>query len=353
MGARLKYEANSSPKFTMGKGVNHMAQPIIVEEYRGGNLENTHQGMICIVNDKKEVIYEKGDINQKVFYRSAMKPIQAIPVFTTDVIEKYNITDKEAALFTASQRGEQYHQDGLESLLKKLDLQESMLICGASYPLNEEPKRQYNWDHKPKRKLLHNCAGKHLGMLAYVREKGLDVEHYADPNYPLQQDVLKYVSELSETPLDEINHGVDGCGLPIYGVPLKNMAISYLKFAAPDLLDDDTTKQAVVSIGEVMNKHPEIVASHHFICTALLEDQNIVAKGGAQGVYCLSLKKERISIALKVLSGSELVWPILVAEILEKINYSNKDTIARLREIRSDVILNDDGDPIGATKVIL
>lgn len=330
-----------------------MSQPIIVEEYRGGNLENVHQGIICIVNDKKEVIYEKGDINEKVFYRSAMKPIQAIPVFTTDVIEKYKLTDSEAALFTASQRGERYHQEGLESMLNKLDFKESLLVCGASYPLNEEPKRQYNWDHKPKRKLLHNCAGKHLGMIAYTREKGLDVEHYADPDSPLQQEVLNYVSEFSETPLSEINHGVDGCGLPIYGVPLKNMAISYLKFAATDLIEDETTKHAAMRIGEVMNKHPEIVASHHFICTALLKDPNIVAKGGAQGVYCLSLKKERISIALKVLSGSELVWPILVAEILEKINYDNKDTIARLRDIRSDAILNDDGDPIGETKVIL
>lgn len=330
-----------------------MEQPIIVEEYRGGNLENTHQGMICIVNDKKEVIYEKGAINQNVFYRSAMKPIQAIPVFTTDVIEKYGLTDFEAALFTASQRGESYHQEGLESLLEKLDLKESSLICGASYPLNEEPNRQYNWDHKPKRKLLHNCAGKHLGMIAYAREKGLDIDTYADPEGPLQQEVLKYVSELSETPLSDITHGVDGCGLPIYGVPLKNMAVSYLKFADPDLIGDEKTTHAVMRIGEVMNKNPEIVASHHFICTALLKDPNIVAKGGAQGVYCLSLRKEKISIALKVLSGSELVWPVLVAEILEKINYDNKETIARLRDIRSDDILNDDGDPIGETKVIL
>ena len=87
---------------------------------------------------------------------------------------------------------------------------------------------------------------------------------------------------------------VDGCGVPVYGVPLKNMAISYLKFVAPELIGDEQVAQAVTQIGEVMNAHPEIVASHNFICTALLEEANIIAKGGAQGVYCLALKKNEL-----------------------------------------------------------
>ncbi len=330
-----------------------MTYPVVVEELRGGKVENIHQGIICVINDKKEVVYEKGNIESHVYYRSAMKPIQALPVFMTDIIEKHQLTQQEAALFTASQRGEKYHQEALESLMDKLGLSEELLVCGASYPLNDEPKEQYVWDHKPKRKLLHNCAGKHLGFLAYAQEKGHELSSYDDPQHPLQQEILKQIVNLSETPIDNINRGMDGCGAPVYGVPLRNMAISYLKFVAPELIGDPQTEQAVIQIGEVMNAHPEIVASHNFICTALLEDTNIIAKGGAQGVYCLALKKERISIALKVLSGSELVWPVLVAEILEKLNYSNKETIARLLAIRSKDIMNDSGKPIGETRVIL
>ncbi len=330
-----------------------MTFPIVVEEVRGGSVENIHHGIICVINEEKNVIYEKGNIESHVFYRSAMKPIQAIPVFMTDIIEKYQLTPEEAALFTASQRGESYHQEALESLADKLGISEELLVCGASYPLNEEPKNQYLWDHKPKRKLLHNCAGKHLGFLAYAKEKGYEINNYYDPQHPLQQDILKLIINLSETPEDNINKGVDGCGAPVYGVPLKNMAISYLKFVATELIKDSQTEQAVIQIGQVMNMHPEIVASHNFICTALLEDSNIIAKGGAQGVYCLALKEERISIALKVLSGSELVWPVLVARLLEKINYSNKETIARLLTVRSNTILNDSGNQIGETRVIL
>lgn len=200
---------------------------------------------------------------------------------------------------------------------------------------------------------MHNCAGKHLGFLAYAREKGYDLSTYGELDHLLQQEIFNTLVELSETPATEIERGTDGCGVPVYAIPLKNIAISYLKFVAPDLVENQETAQALGEISKVMNAHPEIVASENFICTSLLQDNNIVAKGGAQGVYCLALKKERISIALKVLSGSELVWPVLVAEILIKLNYENQATIDRLLALRSDKILNDNGKQIGATKVIL
>lgn len=330
-----------------------MVKPVIVEDYRGGHLENTHQGVICVINDQKEVIYEKGNIEEIVYYRSAMKPIQAISAFMSNVVDKYQLTKEEAALFTASQRGEIYHQEALQSLLEKLNLEEDLLVCGESYPLNDEPKEQYIWNHKPKRKLLHNCAGKHLGFLAYAKENNLDMASYDDPNHPLQKEILSHLVSLAEVDEENIRRGMDGCGAPVYGVPIKNMAISYLKFVAPELIQDEEVAKAVTAIGDVMNAHPEIVASHNFICTALLEDDNIIAKGGAQGVYCLALKKERISIALKVFSGSELVWPILVADLLKEMNYSNEETIERLLAIRSRNILNDSGKPIGETIVKL
>lgn len=330
-----------------------MDKPVIVEDYRGGHLENTHQGVICVVNDQKEVIYEKGNIEDIIYYRSAMKPIQAIPAFLSGVMEKYNLTKEEAALLTASQRGETYHQNALQSLIEKIGLEEELLVCGESYPLNDEPKEQYIWDHKPKRKLFHNCAGKHLGFLAYAKENGLPLAGYDDPNHPLQKEILHHLLTLSEADESQVRRGMDGCGAPVYGVPLKNMAISYLKFAAPDLIEEKDVAEAVIKIGDVMNVHPEIVASHNFICSVLLEDDNIIAKGGAQGVYCLALKKERISIALKVFSGSELVWPILVADLLKELNYSNEETIENLLAIRPRAILNDSGKPIGETKVRL
>lgn len=330
-----------------------MVYPVIAEEFRNHQLENTHQGVICIVNENKEVIYHKGDINEPIFYRSAMKPIQAIPVFTTEIMNQYNLTDEEAALFIASQRGEKYHEEALIRVKDKLDIAEDHLVCASSYPLNEAPKIDYILANKPKRKLMHNCAGKHLGFLGYTKMKGLSQEGYERPDHPLQKEILHYLSELSEVPINEIISGTDGCGVPVHAVPLKNMAISYLKFVRPELIENQAARDAVIHIGEIMNAHPEIIASHDFICTVLLKDKNIIAKGGAQGVYCFSLREEKISVALKVLSGTELLWPLLMAEILKKLNYKNEETIHNLLQLKSDTIVSDDGKVVGETKIYL
>jgi L-asparaginase II len=126
------------------------------------------------------------------------------------------------------------------------------------------------------------------------------------------------------------------------------MAEAYLKLACPDLIQDQPLQQAVYKMTSIMNSQFNMIASEHFICSILLEDNNIVAKGGAQGVYCFGLKNERLGFALKVLNGSEEVWPTIVASILEQIDYSNMETITKLRAIRPSVIRNDAGMEVGS-----
>lgn len=327
-----------------------MKYGVLIEETRNGLVENIHHGIICGVNDQLESVYFIGDENQPVYYRSASKPIQAIPLFSTDIIEKYHINQEEAALFTASHRGEKYHIQALESLKKKLSIEESDLFCPATYPLNIEPREDMVRQRKEKSQLYHNCAGKHIGYVAVCRELGFPIAGYWEINHPLQQMILNILSNLSEIPESEIMVGTDGCGVPVFALPMKNMAISYLKLACPDLIDHQETQHAVRKLTKAMNAHPRMVASEDFICSILLKDPNIIAKGGAQGVYCIGLKKERMGFALKVYSGVESVWPNIVASILDQINYSNKETIRALRTLSASVIKNDKGMDVGELK---
>ncbi|WP_047980199.1 asparaginase [Ornithinibacillus contaminans] len=322
----------------------------LVEETRAGLVENVHTGMIAGVNDQLETIYHAGDTSHYTYYRSASKPIQALPVFLTTIIAKYGLTNEEAALFTASHRGESYHIAALESMLAKLPVSEHELYCPAAYPLNNEPKEEMLRENREKRRLYHNCAGKHMGFITVCREMGFPVEGYWEVDHPLQQQLLDVLSELSEVPKADIHIGMDGCGVPVFAIPLNNMALTYLKLACPDVIKDADLRKAVNQMTSLMNEHPRIVASENFICTTLLEDPNIVAKGGAQGVYCLGLKKERIGFALKVLTGSEDVWPAVVASILEQINYENKETVARLRALKPSIVKNDAGLVVGEIK---
>lgn len=324
-----------------------MDSVVLIEETRAGLVENVHYGMICGVNDRLETAYHVGDQNHYTFYRSALKPIQAIPVFLSNIISKYGLTREEEAMFTASHRGESYHIGALESMLGKLHVKEEDLFCPPSYPLNKKPKEDMLWRNLEKRRIYHNCAGKHMGFVSVCRENGWPVEGYWEVEHPLQQEILRILSVLSELSVSEITAGKDGCGVPVFAIPLKNMAITYLKLACPDLIQDSLLQKAVMEMTSVMNEHPLMVASEKFICSILLQDANIVAKGGAQGVYCFGLKKERLGFALKVLNGSEDVWPNVVASILEQINYENKETIENLRKLKPSIVRNDAGVEVG------
>ena len=47
---------------------------------------------------------------------------------------------------------------------------------------------------------LHNCSGKHAGMLLASARRGFDLETYRDPEHPLQGAVLEAVREAAGEP---------------------------------------------------------------------------------------------------------------------------------------------------------
>jgi L-asparaginase II len=319
----------------------------LVEEYRGQTLENVHYGAIVVVDEQGKVLHHAGDAEHVTFLRSAAKPFQAVPAMKRNIPDVYGLSGEEAALFCASHRGNNFHIKALQSMLGKIGVDENILHCCATYPLNEDSKAERHQAHEPKRKLYHNCSGKHLGLIALCKHMGWDVESYFKPDHPVQQEILDTLAYFAGMPKENIQLGTDGCGLPIFALPLDRIAASYVKLACPDLIADSETREAAVRIGRLMNSYPDYIADKSFVCSALLKDDNLVAKGGAKGVYGIGLRKERIGIALKVSDGAEHVWPCIIAAILDKLGYDNRATIQRLFEVVPNEIFNDGGTLVG------
>lgn len=326
-------------------------EEILVEEYRGGILECIHTGHICGVSDDGNVKYEVGDVDFVAFLRSSAKPIQAIPVLKRGLDKKYNITEKETTIFAASHRAQSWHVEALESIMSKVGISEDELVCLPTYPLSNDAKEALLKESKPKRRIYHNCSGKHLGILTLCRALGCSTEDYWDIKNPAQQEILKHISIVSDYPVDKIKVGTDGCGVPVFAMPLKYLAKAYMRLACPDLIEDKDVREAVIKITGLMNKYPQMVSGTDLICSLLNEDPNIVAKGGSKGVYCFGLREERLGFALKVMDGSEEEWPLIVAAILEKINYKNKETIERLYRVFPKEIKNDNNKIVGCSEV--
>lgn len=324
---------------------------ILVEEYRGDILECVHRGYICCVDEYGQVIYSIGDPNFVTYMRSSAKPIQVIPLIKRGLEKKYNLSNKEVTVMTGSHRAEPFHVNALESIMKKVKVEEEELICLPTYPLAMSAKEEILRQGGEKRRIYHNCSGKHMGILTLCTDMECDKKDYWNTNSPAQQEILSHISIISGYPREDIKIGTDGCGVPVFGLPMKNLAKAYMTMACPDTIKDELTRNAVIKITKLMNENYEMVSGTNLICSLLLMDDNIVAKGGAKGVYCFGLKEERLGFSIKIIDGSEDEWPLIVASILEQIDYKNKDTIDRIRNIFPSDVVNDNNKIVGESIV--
>ncbi|WP_308638078.1 asparaginase [Paenibacillus silvisoli] len=324
---------------------------ILVNEYRGGYVENIHSGHICGV-DANGIRYGAGNVQHLTFLRSSGKPIQALPALVHGADEAFGLTEKETAIMAGSHWSETFHVAELESMMGKLGINEEQLICSPTYPLNEGAKYELMKAGSPKRRIYHNCSGKHLGILSLCKHKGYDVAGYTDTDHPAQKEIAATLAYLASMPVEEVVTGVDGCGCPVFAIPLDRLATAYLKLARPELIEDAAVRKAAVRITTLMTSHPEMVGGTGQICSIFLQDDNIVAKGGAKGVYCFGLREEGLGFAFKVLDGSQEEWPLIIASILEQIGYSRQDTIDRLRALAPADMLNDNGVVAGRNEAV-
>lgn len=320
---------------------------LLLQEWRGNIVESEYWGHVVGVDVQGTIRYQSGDPYHVTYLRSAAKPFQAIPFFRRQLHKRFGLTLEEQAVLTASHRGQPFHVDVLESLLGKLGLNEDQLVCGATYPLHTPSHYRLCHDGMAERKLYHNCSGKHLGLLSVCHAEGYPLQGYEDADHPVQREARAIVSELTQLAEERIQLGTDGCGLPVYALPLYHTAQAFLKLARPELIGEASISAAVRELTAAMNGRPEWVSGTDLLCPALLKDSNIVAKGGAKGIYCFALKREGQAFVLKVMDGSEDKWPYLVASILRQIGYSDEGTIERLLELCPEVIRNSRGAAVG------
>jgi len=174
--------------------MNVIMDEILIEEYRGELLECVHRGYICCVNEDGQVVYSIGDPGFVTFMRSSAKPIQAIPLIKRGIDTKYNLSNKEITVMTGSHRAEPFHVTALESIIDKVKIDEDELICLPTYPLSMNAKEEILRNGGEKRRIYHNCSGKHMGILTLCTDMNCDKREYWNINSPAQQEILSHIS---------------------------------------------------------------------------------------------------------------------------------------------------------------
>ncbi|HZW49835.1 MAG TPA: asparaginase [Bacillota bacterium] len=328
-----------------------MSSAKLVEDYRGGILENVHRGFIVVVNDQGKVIGSVGDPDQVVFYRSASKPIQALPVLAYGIDRLFGLTPEETTVMAGSHLGEPFHVDAIESILRKIGCKEEDLCMKPTYPAYLPRRNELICAGMPKRKIYHNCSGKHSAALAISRYLGVPIEGYWKPEHPAQQEILRCISYFTEIEKDKIGIGVDGCGVPVFAVPIRNMALGAMKMACPDRINDLIWAEAADRMGHNMNRYYRMVTGSNYICSLNNMDDNLVAKGGAEGVYGIGMRKQRLGIAFKCEDGTEICWPLIINEIFRQLGYENEAGRQRMLSLVKPYVINDNDEIVGEKKM--
>lgn len=254
-----------------------MAEPLRVAVRRGAFLECVHEVHAVAVRDR-EVVASAGDPSLVASLRSSAKPLQALPVARA----YRELGTEELAIASASHYGTPLHVEAVRKLLVATNGSEDELDCGLQ-------------EGRPPDPIFDNCSGKHAGMLATCRAHGWPVEGYRHRGHPLQELLLAEVAAAADLEPDEVQTGIDGCGVVAFAIPLERAALA---FARLERLEGGTR------IAAAMRAHPELVGGEGATDTELMRAHpGAVAKGGAEGLLCATLA-DGTGVALKVADGN-------------------------------------------------
>ncbi|HEY7747611.1 MAG TPA: asparaginase [Aestuariivirgaceae bacterium] len=278
--------------------------PVLVEIHRGSAVESRHRGSFCVVGANGKTVAAAGTIDQPVFPRSAIKAFQALPLIETGAADLIGLTPEEIALLCSSHSGEADHVRVAYSILHKAGMREEQLECGAHPPQDHAALRELIKSGSEPRVIHNNCSGKHAGMLALAARLGVEPSGYIDPDHPVQRTIAQVLDELCDVQTRNLPRAIDGCSVPTWGLPLRNLALGFQRFASGETLDA-RRRNAASRILSAVRAHPFMVAGTKRFCTRLMETSpSVFVKTGAEGVFCAAIPHAGLGIALKCEDGS-------------------------------------------------
>jgi L-asparaginase II len=324
----------------------------LVHVYRGPLIESNHYGHIAVVDLKGNVLRGLGDPQHVTFVRSSSKPLQAIPVVESGAADRYRFSQADLALCCASHNGEQRHTDRVADMLARIGVPHEALQCGIHAPRDQDNYKKLIRSGGELTPIYNNCSGKHTGMLTLASHLGADLSGYRSIDHPVQVLMRAAVADMAGMPAEDIVIGIDGCGVPVFGVPLDRLALAFAKLSDPSG-QPDPRRQALEQITAAMMAHPEMVGGKERFCTDLMSalPGRIIGKAGAEGVYAAGIMGKGIGIAVKVDDGNaRAAYPTVVA-ILEQMGYLGEADLKALEAHRTPSIQNARDEIIGKLQV--
>ena len=274
------------------------ADPFRVELTRGELTESVHAVEVAVVDAEDRLVASAGNPDLVTFWRSAAKPFQALPLLIDGAADRFALGSDAIALACGSHSSEPVHVALALRVLAAIGCQESDLACGPHVPLSPAVHEAALRAGTAMTPAWSNCSGKHAGMLALARHHGWLTAGYQRAGHPVQQRILAEVSRWTGLDAGHVGQAVDGCTAVCFALPLRRMALAYARLGT-------SREPAAQRLREAMTAHPELIGGERRLCTELIRQSGgaVLAKVGAEGVYCAALPQAGLGVALKVLDG--------------------------------------------------
>lgn len=311
-----------------------MMNPVIAEVTRGGIVESRHRGAWCVVDQSGHVVAAEGGIAAAVYPRSAIKAFQCIPVIESGAADRFGFIDEEIALACSSHNGEPEHVRVARSMLRKASNDEALYECGAHWPIEQNAHHALVREGHDCQQVHNNCSGKHAGMLALAKQLGVDPKDYVKPDHPVQRAIARAMGEICDVDLAVQPWGVDGCSVPTWAIPIRNMALGFARLCAPG----HVAGQRIIS---AVRAHPFMVAGTGRFDTVVMKAvPRIFMKTGAEGVYCGCIPHAGLGIALKCDDGAGRAAEVAMASVLASLDVWTPDERQILLDLRHHDLTN-------------
>jgi L-asparaginase II len=193
-------------------------------------------------------------------------------------------------------------------------------------------------------------------MLALALHWGAPIETYHKPEHPVQIAVGKTIASFTDISIEDLAVGTDGCAVPVFGVTVKAMALSYARLVSPPPSFDEATRNACSRIARVMNAYPELVGgASNRLDTEIMKATpgRVVSKVGAEGVYTAGVNPceewpKGLGLALKIEDGDDRrARPTVVVEALRQLGVLRDHSLEAVARYAFFPVLNSPGEIVG------
>lgn len=324
--------------------------PILATLSRGVRVESFHRGALVVARADGAIVASLGDRDRRVFPRSAIKSIQALPLVMSGAADHFGFGDRELALACASHSGAPSHATLAGEILGRLQLAPGDLACGAHLPLGEDYAHAMLRAGETPSRLHNNCSGKHCGMLATAAHLGETASGYEHPDHPVQKRIRTALHTVTGVEIPDGAMGIDGCSVPNWALPLTGLATGFARMVSAVSGEGplpEPERAAARRLIEACWAAPVEMAGEGRLDTSLLRrfKGEVFLKTGAEGVYCGGVVSQQLGFALKIDDGAKRAAETVVCALIGALVQGADDLLAAVP------LKNWDGRVVGETRI--